>query len=1002
MPSSQPDHTSKTCSGPFSIASSTGVICTFPYALVTASWLVLLARYGGSDSVDVIQHEDREEDTETVTEVSTIHAAREFYTAPDAALSSVWQQAKALGGRAISTQGGISTFPLAENRGISLSGEDSFQTAIIRYSVNSFSSETLHHSFLHEKYAIILTLEDNRLVIRVDKRISSPAHDPDLPVRLLAQLELVCIQMEQAPMGTTVADLNFMTEVDKIDLALMDGPMPPAIADVVHNLVGRAVNKWPQADALCSWEGTMTYRELDNITSAFAARLRNLGIRRGVAVPIFFEKSMWQPVAMIAVSKAGGTWVTLPYDMPHGRMQSIVEQLDCTLGISSGTMEGVASELVTSVLLLDKKLVAELAIDIKLKGNENAEETQTHHPVEPDDVAYIIFTSGTTGNPKGIQVTHQNISTVMAMSVKSLGVPGVIGMRRSQMLSYAFDMSLMESLTALCNGGCLCILSEHERLNDISGAISRMAVTDMDMTPSLADSLDPEEFPTVKRIHLAGEPLTKSVADKWQPFVEVFTSYGPAECTILSHALSTRHTLWNSSCVGRPVSSRAFITDPNDPHRRLPRGFVGEILIEGPIVSQGYVKNAKQTAEAFINSLSWVPHDAKGKARMFYRSGDLGFVDSNGLYWVKGRRDLQVKIRGQRLELTEVESILQAYMSKSERAVADIIELRDSTKVLVAFLQMDTDRDTIASDYTQTLRAKISERLPPAFIPSAFLIVDHIPLSPTGKTDRKKLKAMVGNVSMAELLRIKHIGDFIVATEDAASLTTRISSNAIEGEIQTTQRELAMIWSCVFGLEAHHRLDQDAHFLTMGGDSLRALKVVSLARKKNMNLTVRTIFQNPTLGAMAAAAVLHRLKPVGNTSMQDNAAQIVIPDGMSEQEYLELKEEAATDLGVDIRSVEDIYPATRIQESLWTLSKADNGAYVLQYSFDLPPNADLCRLRDAWLRVIDRNAILRTRFFQASDMLWQVVLFHEPHYWQELGVMDTSEVRSSLRQQLSW
>lgn len=544
-----------------------------------------------------------------------------------------------------------------------------------------------------------------------------------------------------------MADLNLMTEVDNDDLALRDGPMPPAITKAVHDLVGHMANRSPQADALCSWEGTMTYQEFDSITSALAVRLRTFGIRPDVTVPLFFEKSMWQPVAMIAVSKAGGTWSTLPSDMPHCRMQSIVEQLDCTLAICSGTMVGIASKMVTSVLVLDQQLVAKLATSAKSQDHEGTEDAHTLPPVKPDSVAYVIFTSGTTGTPKGIQVTHQNISTVMGISVQSLGVKDSVEMRRGQMLSYAFDMSLMESLTALCNGGCLCILSEHERLNDISGAMSRMGVTDMDMTPSLADTLDPEDFPTVKRIHLAGQALTKSVADKWQLFVEVFTSYGPAECTILSHALSTRDALWNSSCVGRPISSRAYITDANNPHRRLPRGFVGEILIEGPIVSRAYVKNAQQTADVIVDSLSWAPPDHKGTIRRFYRSGDVGFVDSHGLYWIKGRRDLQVKIRGQRLEITEVESILQAYLSKSERAVADIIELCNRTKVLVEFLQINTDRDAIAPDYTQKLRANISERLPPAFIPSAFLMVDYIPLGPTGKTDRKKLKAMVGKVS---------------------------------------------------------------------------------------------------------------------------------------------------------------------------------------------------------------------------------------------------------------
>jgi len=164
MSSPKLGHTSKTCSGPVSTESSTGIIRTFPYPLITASWLVLLARYGESDSVNVIQHEGREEkNLETITEVSNTDVTREIYTAPDAALSSICQQVEALGGRAISTRGGISTFPLAKNRGFSFSGEDPFQTAIIRSSIKNLSSTTPHPSLHHEKYAIILTSKTTEL-----------------------------------------------------------------------------------------------------------------------------------------------------------------------------------------------------------------------------------------------------------------------------------------------------------------------------------------------------------------------------------------------------------------------------------------------------------------------------------------------------------------------------------------------------------------------------------------------------------------------------------------------------------------------------------------------------------------------------------------------------------------------------------------------------------------------------------------------------------------------
>ncbi|KAH8657721.1 hypothetical protein BX600DRAFT_384094, partial [Xylariales sp. PMI_506] len=403
-------------------------------------------------------------------------------------------------------------------------------------------------------------------------------------------------------------------------------------------------------------------------------------------------------------------------------------------------MEQIASELVPRLLRLDNVLISELAAEAECKQHQHQRETD--YSVDPDDVAYIIFTSGTTGDPKGIQITHKNISTFVTASVNYLGACVGPSMRRGQITAYSFDVSILEILTTLCNGGCLCILSEKERFNDIAGAVNRMGVTDMDMTPSLALNLEPEEFPTVKRVHLAGENVTRAVVDKWQPYAEVFNGYGPAECTILSHSTSTRDVRWNSSCIGIPRQSRAFITHSRDPHRRLPRGFIGEILIEGPIVSKGYIKNPEKTAEAFVQGLRWVKTDSDdNEPRRFYRTGDVGYVDCHGLYWIKGRRDLQVKIRGQRLELSEVENNLQSHMAKTERAVADVIVLRNGTKVLVAFLKLDADKgEDVATEFIKTLRSRIAEHLPPAFVPSAFILVDQIPMGPTGKTDRKKLK----------------------------------------------------------------------------------------------------------------------------------------------------------------------------------------------------------------------------------------------------------------------
>ena len=665
-------------------------------------------------------------------------------------------------------------------------------------------------------------------------------------------------------------------------------------------------------------------------------------------------------------------------------MKSIIDQLGiddapCQLGVSSNSMEGVASSLVPHVIRVGGDKAWEKDIIT------SAQDSWT---IKPTDAAYAIFTSGTTGVPKGVVVEHRNICTGAVEVGNRIGFPQVQNMRHAQYLSWAFDGSLFETFYPLVFGGCVCILSDDERMNDVAGAFTRMQVTHGKFTPSICDQLNPADFPTLDVVYLGGEPLTEAVANRWTPTVDVFNCYGPAECTVLCYITSTRDSKWRSGMIGRPVGTRCWITDPKDPNQLLPRGFLGELLIEGPLVSRGYLKNPEQTRRTFVENLSWAPETTDGPRR-FYRTGDTGFVDANGLFTCKGRTDLQVKIRGQRIELGEVESKLQSCLPESAKAVVDAIPVSGS-KTLVAFIQLveTSGRTLVFQDLVNHIRSRITDLLPPAFIPSSYVRVDKLPRGPTGKTDRKKLKAMIGEITMSQLLKMSEIRSD--QPDNAASQgpteTPKVANT--KSKQSDMVRTLRQIWSEVLRMDAQE-LENDSDFFSCGGNSLLAIKVVSLARTKAINLTVRLIFENPTLGNLAGAA---------SSAGCEEPTQSRSP-ASDENDQLGLKEKIASEWSISARAIEDIYPATHMQESLFTLSKTNEGSYILQYAFILPSSVDIQRLREAWLRVVDRTAILRTRFFETSSSLKQVVLAYD-FDWQILCKSDTPELRQSLKSQI--
>ncbi|KUI61935.1 Enniatin synthase [Cytospora mali] len=1061
---------------------------TFEPYIFRAAWLALLARYSRADVINV-------EDTGSSVVV-------EIGTDPELETRVLLKQVREnMVGDGCFTNGPVNTFPLAERR--LKGGNINFRTGIFHNTADDADTSDCH---------IHVVVSVNSATVSVSEELSSRKHDADLPKRLAGQLQAVAAHLHNAGPDSTIGAINFMGSYDWEDATENDLPYPEVKRDTLHAMMLR--NSVPNSPAVQAWDGSMTYAELDQASSVLARKLRRAGVNRGCFVPLFFEKSLWHPVSMFACSKIGAAWVSIPFDMPLGRVESIINTLKDKQGrtsqvcLSSVSEGDKAASFVPTVIQVDAEAVCEDditsvdsdSIDANSLESDSIVGVSGIEDVEPEDRAYVIFTSGTTGTPKGIAISQQNICSFIPAWVSLRGHPGGPGIRDSQILSYAFDMCLVEALVCLCTGSCLCILSEDERMNDLGPALARYGVTHLHATPSLSEVLNPAELPALKHIHFGGEWITHALVNKWLPKIDVLLTYGPAEITNeCGGARVSQEAGFGNGCIGRPFGSRIYITNPDNPHQRLPRGFVGEIIVEGPGVSKGYVANPTQTAKAFVQDLAWAPA-VDGRPRRFYRTGDLGYVDADGLFFCRGRGDLQVKIRGQRIELAELESNIKALVPQATRVVADAVTLRGGTKALAAFLQLDATPLAERDGLIGMLKAQLPNKLPPAFMPSAFIIVDSIPLGRTGKADRKTLKEMVGEVSAAELLRIKTL----TASAEVRQQSLQEYSHVDAANANTTLEVLRKIWTSVLPCDASE-VTPESNFFALGGDSLIAMKMVSLAQKESITLSVREVFKSPTLATLSQAvggtttppaaaskttpatvatveiskaeklrniwatvlglssddvfdesnffalggdslsamklvslahkesitfsvsdifksldfqALCDKVDPSGGSKVKIPApvkkenpvlgAPIPSPpkraapaiEALTGEKSDAIKVDIATTWGISEESIEEIAAATPLQESLYALSKINDGVHVLQYDFQIPQDASLQRLRDAWQRVFDRTSILRTRFFQSSTALLQVVLAEDFH-WEVRTEMDSEKARLRLRRKMS-
>ncbi|KAB5518057.1 hypothetical protein GE09DRAFT_1045038 [Coniochaeta sp. 2T2.1] len=740
--------------------------------------------------------------------------------------------------------------------------------------------------------------------------------------------------------------------------------VPEPVTDFVHDLVDARSELQPEAEALCSSDRTLSYRELSDLSSRLARQLVAEGVKAEVIVPLFFEKSLWAVVGILGVMKAGGAFLMLDTSLPIGRIKAIVDQTGAGFALTSPKGLEVCGGLVERRRVVDAQ---------SLDNLPQLERAEIRQPtLKPGNAAYLIFTSGSTGTPKGVIIEHSQLATTCVNVGERMGCDSQ--RRAVQFASYAFDAFISDILPTLIYGGTVCIPSGWERDNDLVGAMCRLGVNAVKITPSLANMLELEKLPALRSLILGGESVPRSLIDKWATKVKMILVYGPTECCIICFTTDcSSHTVVPGE-IGQPMGSRGWIVKQGDCTQLADIGEIGELLIEGPVVGRGYLGDAAKTALQFIERPEWMP---AGHDRV-YRTGDLARYEGDGVVCYAGRADNQVKIRGQRLELEEVERKLIACLSGIDGVAVQHVVVEAVTFAGLSSKQLvgrdvpsvifSHDDKARFSALVQGLESSMKLVLPSYAVPSVWIPMKTFPYTVSRKIDRKQLRQLVAPLSIREL------SVFHSAPEATGSANGITSHTAAEKEAK-----LIKIWAAVFGADLSTITLQDS-FFRMGGDSLLAMRLVSLARQSGLTLTVAGVVGAPTLAALASTATeivtTAELSPFSLVQHLDIAA---------------LRQEGALQCRVANEDLEDLYPCSTMQMHYVTgypeyeRDIAGPWHWQSQQVYRVPPSLDLERFRAVWNAAIQRHQSLRTRLILSAAGVFQVVLRggSGPSVWEE-------------------
>lgn len=666
-----------------------------------------------------------------------------------------------------------------------------------------------YHQIAHMDIMLEVVEDEDKLHLMWEYRTS--LYKEETIRRMAMHFKNILLSIIEKP-DALIKDINILSqyEIKELvhDLNKTDADYPENMT--VHEIFEQTAEKFPDRTAIVYEDRILTYTQLNQKANQFAHYLRQKGVKANTIVGIMLDKCPEMIIGLIGIIKSGACYLPMKPNFPQDRINYILENSNAPFLITS-----------KQYLIKAENYKGEI-IDIE---DENIKLCNTDNPVSvnnPEDLIYIIYTSGSTGRPKGVMLEHRNVVRLFKNS--TYNTPEYYNIDENDIWtmfhSFCFDFSVWELYGAILYGGKVIVVSDKLAINpkEFLNLLKKEKVTVLSQTPGAFYNLIEEDLKSDDRdlalryVTFGGEELKPAMLEKWHnkyPETRLINMYGITETTVHStyKEITDKDIKAKISNIGSPIPTmHIYIMDRN--LNLVPKGFPGEICEGGPGIARGYLGLPDMTDLKFVDN----PYR---EGERIYRSGDLARMLPNGEMEYLGRIDFQVKIRGFRIELGEIENQLLKH-DFINKAVVIAREDEQKNKYLASYLIMEKDKDLTIPE----LREFLQKELPDYMVPSYFIKLDMMPLTPNGKVDRKLLPDPVDKIETGV--------EFVASRSD-------------------TEEKIIKAWQKVLGIEKISVLD---NFFDLGGHSLKAVSLIA-ELQHDFEVSVNDIFEYQTVSNLA-------------------------------------------------------------------------------------------------------------------------------------------------------
>ncbi|KAB5583445.1 non-ribosomal peptide synthetase [Coniochaeta sp. 2T2.1] len=736
--------------------------------------------------------------------------------------------------------------------------------------------------------------------------------------------------------------------------------LTPRDKTVVHDLVTRHAFQNPTSQAVCAWDGDLTYQQLVGAATTLAHYLVESGVGPHAVVPVVLEKSRRAPVALLAVLITGAAFVSLDVEELDST-QAVFDQLDAKVVITAGQAATVLGNLFEKVIVLNDSLFLQMP-----EYNESLPSIAT-----PDDTACIIVSPTSTNAARGIAFSHSALSTAFLTQGPALRITPKS--RVMQVSSLNSDIALSEIFTTLSHGGCVCIPSSIERLQNYTADVQRMRVTWSYMTPLLLRRLDPVQLPTLKAVCFRTQSLDEDTYSAWAGKVNVVLAYGAPDVCPLGISFLNVVGPGDLKSIGRPLAGNFWIVDPEDHRKLMPVGAVGELIIEGPTL--GHTYPGLQTGDETHRELEL--HG--GRRTQNFKTGHhrVRYLEDGVLQFVPSKRD-DIQIDGHAVDLTQIEMHIRRTLGHGVDVMVEAIVFQGAkaVPVLAAFVGLGErvfyGGDDLANPspaiietvhmVKQLIDSGLKNVVAPHLIPSIIVPVRRLPVSTSLKVNKSSLKQLIHGLSREQL-------ESLAASPSSTTMQTIRLKPLPLTQVEESVRG---ILSGVLGIEPSAIGSTDG-FLDVGGDEVLAAKLVVACRHAGINLSIADVLRNATLTELCRS-----ITTTDDSTLPEPYSPVDVLQSTPQQRGSSteafIQKVLAPKLGVDRKSVKEVADTSAMQTRYIESGMLRGRANIDYFTFTFSGGIDGNRLEEACQMLGTIHPILRTAFTPHNRRVYQAVL----------------------------